>query len=163
MKKIMVLTGILCTYMGTMAATSAPITGITPQAAVVVTADVVTPLTLETKDVVFGNVSQGTNGNVPKTNGEIKITGENNSKIKVQFKDHNNNTFQDYSVWNKEVSLKNGNETLTYMVVINSNNISTEIGSTGTDKMVVNGTLNVPKGKKKGHYEGSFDVKVNYE
>lgn len=163
MKKIMVLTGILCTYMGTMAATSKPVTGITPQAAVVVTAEVVTPLKLETKDVAFGKVSQGTDDNIPKTNGEIKITGESNSKIKIQFKDSDGGTYKDYTSWDKNVKLKNGSNTLTYQAIINDGNVPTTISSSGTDTFVVKGKLNVPSSQAKGTYRGTFDVQVNYE
>ena len=134
------------------------------EAVVKISAEVVQPLELTTKEVKFGKVGIGTKGNMPKQKGEISIKGEKNAKIKVQFKDNTSNTYVDNSK-NLQVTLKKegASSTLAFKPVFDPESIAETISSNGENKIAVTGNLDVPATTTAGEYTGSFSVKVWYE
>lgn len=163
MKKV--LMGILCLSVVALGYdNTSPSNVPVPETLVKVTAQVVEPLKIETNNVDFGVVGKGTSGNVPKTNGEIKISGDATSKVEINFSVDNNNHYATYPTSGLTVTLNATAASATMPVDIKVNN-GTAIPTTitgGSITMPVTGTLNVPAGQSTGTYEGKFYVNVKY-
>lgn len=161
MKKLMIVGGVLAL---SILAYGEDLKEPQQEAEVKITAEVVQPLELSTKEVKFGKVGIGTKGNTPKQKGEILIKGEKDAKIKVQFKDNTSNTYVDNSE-NLQVALKKegASTTLQFKPVFDPKSIADTIASNGENKIAVTGSLDVPTNTTAGEYSGSFSVKVWYE
>ena len=133
-------------------------------AEVKVTATVVQPLKIETKEVKFGKVAQGTDDNKPVDAGYIKIEGQANEGVIVLFADGIKEEWQS-DIKQVEVNLKSGNEPtmLTYSPELKPELHQPLALTDGANKMDLIGKLNVPKEAKPGNYEGTLKVKVRYE
>lgn len=129
-----------------------------------VTATVVQPLKIETKEVKFGKVAQGTDNNTPVDAGYIKIEGQANEKVIVQFTDGMKEEWKS-NIREVKVSLKSGNEPtmLTYFPELRPE-LSQSLALNDNDNtMDLIGKLTVPQEAKPGDYEGTLKVKVRYE
>ena len=121
-------------------------------------------LKIETKEVKFGKVAQGTDNNTPVDAGYIKIEGQANEKVIVQFTDGMKEEWKS-NIREVKVSLKSGNEPtmLTYFPELRPE-LSQSLALNDNDNtMDLIGKLTVPQEAKPGDYEGTLKVKVRYE
>ena len=129
-----------------------------------VTATVVQPLKIETKEVKFGKVAQNSKENTPIDAGYIKIEGQANERVIVQFADGIKEEWKS-DIKQVRVNLKSGNEPimLTYSPELKPE-LSQPLALNDTEKkMDLIGKLDVPKDATPGDYEGTLKVKVRYE
>lgn len=135
-------------------------------AEVKVTATVVEPLELTTKEVKFGKVAKGSEKNAPIENGEIVIKGQASEKVKIQFADGMTEDWKD-TISGLTVALKsktNSNSTtLTYSPELDPKLSQPLALESGEKKMTLKGNLLVPENAESGDYEGTLKVKVWYE
>lgn len=129
-----------------------------------VTATVVQPLKIETKEVKFGKVAQGSTGNTPIDAGYIKIEGQANEKVRVQFADAANEKWKE-NINDIKVELSKGAEEtkLTYLPNLDPELVQPLALENGEKVLGLSGTLEVPENATPGQYEGTLNVKVWYE
>ncbi|MEG0300877.1 DUF4402 domain-containing protein [Cetobacterium sp.] len=142
MKKLITLLS-LTMAMTAFGATTTPPQGNTEKSGDMnITATVITPLRVNAEPMVFGKVIQGTKATA---NANFTITGEKGENITVNIPE--------------TVTLESDENTLNVAI---ARNIPTNLGTTGTITVPVNGSIETNSSTATGEYSGTLTARVTY-
>lgn len=151
-----------CFVTMTFGAFAGEISNVSSSGEVQVTASVIKKLDVETENIEFGKVVQGSSDNKPHKTGKVKINGESKEKIIVKFASNNDGNWTE-NASDLKVKLTNKENSGSELIYVPSIVTSGKNLSDGEATIELGGKLTVPEEAVVGNYTGILKVKVCYD